>query len=106
MRVTIAHNKGRQQAARLVDQHTEELLRSFANGPVQIVDQQKAWQGETMHFSFRGKMGFFSVPIKGFVECRDTEIVIDADVPSFVTKMIPEEKIKATVETHVRGLLA
>ena len=28
--------------------------------PIQIVDQQKRWEGDTMHFSFTGKMGFFT----------------------------------------------
>lgn len=106
MRVSISHNKPKQEVINIVETQTQELLRSVASGPVQIADAQKQWQGDTMYFSFKGKMGFFSVPIKGTVEVRETEVIIDADLPGLVTKMISEEKIRAQVEGRVKGLLA
>ena len=68
MRITISHDKGKKEAMRIVDRSAEDLIHSIPAGPVRIVDQEKSWSGNTMSFSFRGKMGFFSATIHGTVE--------------------------------------
>ena len=105
MRVTISHNKGRQEATRLVNEQADQLFNSVAAGPVQVVDKHKAWSDNVMDFGFKAKMGFFSVPITGKVECTDSEVIIEADLPPLLTRMIPEEKIKSGIEGRVRGML-
>jgi hypothetical protein len=105
MRVSISHNKGRQEAKKIVEQQADQLFGSMASGPVVIVDAQKSWTDSVMNFSFKGRMGFFTVPIKGTVEVTDTEVIVDADLPGFLTKMVSEEKIRAGIQTRVRGLL-
>src|SRR5215210_1159133 len=56
MRVTVTHTKGLAGAKKLVDDSAAELFKGAPGTPVQIVDQEKRWEGNTMHYSFTGKM--------------------------------------------------
>jgi hypothetical protein len=105
MRVTVSHNKGLQGAIKIVNDSVEQLVASAASGPVTISDVEKRWEGSTMHFSFRGKMGFFSSSVKGFVECYEKEVTVEVELPGALKSLVPEEKVKAQVEGRVRGLL-
>jgi hypothetical protein len=105
MRVTVTHDKGLQGAKKLVDDSATEVFKGAAGTPIQIVDQQKRWEGDTMHFSFTGKMGFFSAPLKGWVQVTEKDVTIECELPGILSKLMPEEKIKAQVESRVRGLL-
>ena len=98
MRVTISHKKPKQEVVKIVDQNVNEMMKGLASGPVQIVDMERNWKGDVMNFSFKAKAGFFSVPIVGFIEVNEKEVIIDADLPGIVTKLIPEEKIRASLE--------
>jgi hypothetical protein len=106
MKITIAHDKGIQEAKRIVDQSAQDLIQSIPGGPVKIVDAQKTWEGNTMSFSFRGKMGLFSATVHGTATVDDKDVIIDVELPGLLKKLVPEEKVRAAVETKVRGLLA
>src|SRR5512138_3345453 len=105
MRVTVSHNKTQQEAIRAVDEATTDVLRSFAAGPVQVVEQAKSWKGNVMHFTVKGRAMIFSATVAGTIEVTDKEVIIEADLPAFLTQMIPEEKIRAGLQTKVKGLL-
>ena len=105
MRVTVSHNKSRQEAMRLVNETAEDLFRQMANGPIQIVEQQRSWNGSTMHFDVKARMAVFAATAVGTIEVTDREVIIDIDLPGILTKMVPEEKIRAGIQTHVRGFL-
>lgn len=105
MRVTVSHNKGLEGAKQLVNQSADQVLASTATGPVTIKDVEKRWDGSTMHFSLTGKMGFFSAPLRGYIECTEKDVIIDVELPGMLTKLVPEEKIKTQLEARVRGLL-
>ena len=105
MRVTVTHNKGLQGAKKLVDDSASQLFQGAAGAPVQIVDQQKRWEGDTMHYSFTGKMGIFSAPMKGWVLVQEKDVTIELELPEILKKFMPEEKVRATLESRVKGLL-
>ncbi len=105
MRVTVTHNKGLEGAKKLVDDSAAELFKGAPGTPVQIVDQEKRWDGNTMHYSFTGKMGFFSAPIKGWVQVTEKDVTIECELPELVKKFMPEDKVRAGIETRVKGLL-
>jgi hypothetical protein len=105
MRVTVTHNKGLQGVIKTVNDSSDQLLASAATGPVTVTDVQKNWDGSTMHFSFTGKMGFFTAPIRGYVQCAEKDVTIDVELPGPLKHLVPEEKVKAQVESRVRGLL-
>jgi hypothetical protein len=105
MRVTVSHNKTQQEAIRAVEDASNEVFRSLASGPVQIVEQQKEWRGNVMRFSVKGRMAVFAATVVGTIEVTDKEVIIEADLPSFLTNMVPEEKIRTGIQTKVKALL-
>lgn len=105
MRVTVSHNKSQEEATRLVDKAVNDLFTSMPAGPVQIVDAERKWNGSTMNFSFTGKWGFMKVPLAGTVLVTDKDITIDCDLPSFLTNLMPEAKVKAQIQSKVKALL-
>jgi hypothetical protein len=106
MRVTISHDKGQKEAMRIVDKSAEDLMSGIPTGPVRITEPEKSWNGNTMNFSFKAKMGLFRTSIKGTVLVTDKHATIDVELPGILKNFLPEEKIRAAVETKVRGLLA
>ncbi len=104
MRITIAHHKTKQEAIAAVDRAIDDAFRGFALGPIEFVNAQKSWQGSLMTFSVNAKLGFLSNPIRGTVEVTEREITIDADL-GLIKNVIPEEKVRTSVESRVRGLL-
>jgi hypothetical protein len=73
--------------------------------PVKIVDQAKHWDGSTMHFSFTGKMGVFTAPLRGTVIVTDKDVTIEAELPALLKSFIPEKQLEAGLEQRVKGLL-
>lgn len=105
MRVTVSHNKTRQEVMKIVDDSTDQIFRGMPGSPLQILDQTKHWDGSTLHFSFTGKMGFFTAPLRGTVLVTDRDVTIEADLPPLLKNFIPEKTIEAGVEQKVKGLL-
>ena len=106
MRVTVSHTKGKQEATRIIDQTTEDVVKGIVAGPVQITDQSRSWNGDTMNFGFTARMGPIAAPIRGTVAVAETEVVIDVELPGFLKSFLPEERIRSEVQTRVRGLLS
>lgn len=90
---------------RIVDQSAQDLMRSISTGPVVILQPEKSWNGNTMSFSFRGKMGPFTSTVHGTAVVTDKDITIDVELPGLLKKIVPEDKIRAAVETKAKGLL-
>ena len=104
MRVTVSHNRSKEDVLRAVDQSFEQLFSGTAGLPLRISQEQKNWQGSTLHFSLTAKMGLLSTPIKGYVEVTDKDITVDADL-GILERMIPAKKAQEALAGHVRGLL-
>jgi hypothetical protein len=105
MRITVTHNKTRQEAMKIIDESTDQLFAGVPGSPLQFTDKRKHWEGSTMHFSFMGRLGFFTAPLSGTVQVTDKDVTFDIVLPDFLKKFIPEEKIKTQVEGRARGLL-
>lgn len=105
LKVTISHNKTQAEIIQAVDRSIEDVFKGAASGLVQISDEQKSWNGNTMNFSLTARAGFLSTPIKGTVLVTDKDLTIDADLGIF-SKFIGEDKARAAIESRVKGLLA
>jgi hypothetical protein len=103
MRVTLSHNKPKEEIIRAVDRSFDSLFQG-PGLPVQLIDQQRNWQGSTMTFSLTAKMGFINTPIKGTVEVTDRDITIDADL-GFLERFVPADRARDQISSRVRGLL-
>lgn len=106
MRITISHNKTQQEVIRNIDLALDDLFRQGPLTGLQIINEQKQWNGNLMHFAFTGKMGFFAAPIRGTVLVTDRDVTVDVELPGFLAKLIPEEKMRTQMEGKIRGLLA
>src|SRR5689334_11048505 len=60
MRVTVSHNKPKEEVIRAVDRSFDDLFRGAANLPLQLVNRQNNWNRDTLTFSCIAKMGFLS----------------------------------------------
>ena len=104
MRITVSHNKPKQEVIRAVDRSFNDLFRSIPMIPLQLVNERREWNGSTLTFSFDAKMGPVSTPIKGFVAVTDTDITIDADL-GLLERLLPAKQTQTALEGRVRGLL-
>ena len=104
MRITVSHNRTKEDVMQTVDRSFNDLFQGIGALPVQLVQEHKSWQGSILTFALTAKMGLLSTPIKGTVEVNDRDITIDADL-GILERMIPAKKAQAVLTDHVRGLL-
>ena len=104
MRITVSHNKPKEEVMRAVDRSFDDLFRGVGSIPLKIVNEQRSWQGSRLNFSFDAKMGLLSSPIKGFVDVTDRDITIDADL-GLLEKLLPLKSASTAIESRIKGLL-
>jgi hypothetical protein len=104
MRVTISHNRPKEEVISTVERSFNDLFQGAGALPVQLVQEHKSWQGSTLTFALTAKMGFMSTPIKGTVDVTDRDLTIDVDL-GILERMIPAKKAQEMITDRVRGLL-
>ena len=105
MRMTVSHNKSKDEVKRIIDKSATDLF-TMPLGAAQILDPQKRWNGDTMYFSLTGQQSIFKASISGNIEVTDREVIIDLELPGFLKNLVPERSVRAAVEGKVRGLIA
>jgi hypothetical protein len=104
MRVTVSHNRRKEEIMRSVDRSFDDLFKGFGNVPIQIVNESRKWTGSRLNFSFDAKVGMVSTPIKGFVDVTDKDVTVDADL-GWLERLIPVKQTQTTLEGRIKGLL-
>ncbi len=104
MRITVSHNKSKEEVIRTVDRSFDDLFKSVGGIPVKLIQERKSWQGSTMSFAVKASMGLLSTPISGTVEVTDRDITIDADL-GLLERMISPDKAREMIGSRVKGLL-
>jgi hypothetical protein len=104
VRITISHNRPKQEVMQKIDQSLDELFRPIGLLPLQLLLERRAWQGSTLNFAFTAKMGFVSTPIKGLIDVTDCDLTIDVDL-GLLERLIPGGKYREALGNRVRGLL-
>src|SRR5882757_10412473 len=97
MRITIAHNKPKQEVVDSIDHSFDDVFQ-MQGLPLKIVLEQKSWQGSTLTFALSAKMGFMSSPIKGTIDVTDRDVTIDADLGMF-ERFVSQEKAREVLTT-------
>lgn len=105
MRVTVSHNKSADEVKRLVNRGFDDIFKGMPVGPVQLSNEQRTWVGDTLNFSFDAQAAFITVPVKGWIRVEQQQVTIEVELPTFFQNMIPEEKVKTSLEAGVKGLL-
>ncbi len=106
MTIVVPHHSTQQATMPKLDTAADQLLASGGMKNIQIVDQQKSWDGSVMSISFTGKVGFISVPLAGTIAVDDTNVTVECELPSMVKNFLGEEKVRSVVEEKIRGLVA
>ena len=104
MRVTIAHDKGQAEAIRHVNNGADQLFQGAGSAGVEIRNLERRWDANTLTFSFTGKMGPFTAPIRGTVLVAEKDLTIDMDL-GVVEKFLPADKIRQNIEAGARKML-
>lgn len=104
MRVTVSHDRRKEEIMRSIDRSFDDLFKGFGTVPIQIVNESRKWTGSRMDFTFNAKVGIVSTPIKGFIDVRDKDVTVDADL-GWLERLIPAKQTEAAIEGRVKGLL-
>ncbi len=104
MRVTMEHNRSKDEVMRGVDRSFDELASGNVKLPVQIEVKERSWQGPVMRFELSAKMGIMSNPIKGTIEVTDSQVIIDADL-GILGRFVSDEMATTMFASKFKGLL-
>lgn len=104
MRITVSHSRPKEQVKAAVDHSFDELFRGVTVIPLQITNEQRNWNGDTLKFSFSASVGFLNTPIKGTVEVTERDLTIDADL-GLLERLLPGTRARPVLEEKIRGLL-
>ncbi len=104
MRVTVSHNKSKEEVKRAVDLAFDDLFRGIVGVPIKLADEKRSWSGDVLTFSFVAKVGFLADPMSGTVVVTPTDLTIDANL-GLLEKLIASAKVKNAIESRVKGLL-
>jgi hypothetical protein len=104
MRVTVSHNRRKEEITRALDRSFDDLFKGLGNVPIRIVNESRKWTGSRMDFSFLAKVGIVSSPIKGFVDVTDKDVTVEADL-GWLEKLFPAKQAQAALLGRVKGLL-
>ncbi len=105
MTVTVPHHTTVESASGIVDRSADNLFEDVAGGLVELVDRKHAWNGPRMDFSLTAQAGFVSVPISGTIVVDEVNVTVHCELPAVVQKFVGEDKVQASVERRVRGML-
>src|SRR3569833_4057881 len=104
MRVTISHNRRKEEIVQSLDRSFDDLFKGFGTVTIQIVNLSRKWTGSRMDLSFGAKLGIVTTPIKGFVDVTDKDVTVDADL-GWLEKLYPANQARAALEGKIKGLL-
>ena len=104
MRISISHNRTKEEVVQSVDRSWDDLFKEAGALPVKLTVQQRSWQGSTMTFALTAKMGIISTPIKGTVEVTDSDVIVDADL-GMLGRFVNEKTAQQVLGSRIKGLL-
>jgi homospermidine synthase len=104
MRITIAHSKTKAEVIQAVDRSFDDVFKNVGALRIQLVNEQRRWDGSTLVFSFTAKIGLLSSFIKGTVEVTEKDVTIDADL-GLLERLLGSKTSRGAIESKVRGFL-
>ncbi len=104
MRVTISHNRPKQEMKDSVERSIDQLFTGFNVGAIEFINQRKQWSGDTMTFSLAARLGFLRTPIRGAALVTDRKVILDVDL-GLLSTLIPEERATTEIAWRAKELL-
>jgi hypothetical protein len=104
VKITVSHERTKEEVKDAVNRSFDDVFKSVVNLPVELLQEQRIWDGDTLKFSLVAKMGLMSTPIKGTIDVTDRDVTIDVDL-GIMEKLIPAAKVRDAIGNRVKGLL-
>lgn len=104
MRVTVSHNKSKQQVKDAVDHSMGQVFGGIGTGMIEFSEHHRQWHGDTLTFSLVAKMGFIKSPLKGTVVVTDTDLTVDIDL-GLLDKLLPQDMVRNEIKDRISGFL-
>ena len=104
MRVTISHQRTKQEIIAQVDRSFDQLFGGASGLPVKMIVNQRSWQGDVLTFALTAKLGLMSTPIKGTVEVTEKELTVDADL-GMLNNFVSDQAATEMIGARLKGLL-
>ena len=104
MRVTVSHNRPVAEVKQAVNRSFDDLFKTMVNLPIQLLQEQRSWNGDKLAFSLVAKLGLLSTPFKGTIEVTDRDVTIDVDF-GLLERLIPAAKSREALGQRLKGLL-
>jgi len=104
VRITVSHDRPTEEVKRAVDRSFDDVLKAILILPIHLIQEHRAWQGNTLTFSLVAKKGLLSTPVKGTVEITDRDITFDV-VLGFLERLISPTKAREVLTNRVKRLL-
>ena len=104
MRISISHNRTKEEVVQSIDRSWDDLFKEAGALPVKLTVEQRSWQGSTMTFALTAKMGIISTPIKGTVQVTDRDVIVDADL-GMLGRFVNEKTAQQLLGSRIKGLL-
>ena len=99
------HQLGQQQAIQRLDSTLSDLMTRTPPAGLDITDPQKTWAGNRMNFSFKAAKGFFGAHIHGSMEVTDNAVIVDAELPTMLTRFMGEDRIIEMLSQQIANVL-
>src|ERR1700730_10332194 len=104
MRVTIVHNRTKQEVKDAVARSIEEVFTGRNVGPIVFTGRRKQWSGDVMTFSLSATMGFLKMPIQGTATVTDRDVTLEVDT-GLLGNRTPDERAKNQTKASIKRLL-
>jgi hypothetical protein len=104
VRFSVSHNRPTEDVKQAIDRSFDDVFKSLTSLPLQLVQEQRSWVGNTLGFSLLAKLGALSTPIKGTVQVTERDVIIDVDF-GLLERLIPQQKMRDAFDSRIKGLL-
>jgi hypothetical protein len=98
-----------ERAREVVDRSSDQLF-DFGSKSVLLTDQKKEWASgappAVMTFSLVAKAGFIALPVAGTVTVDESNVTVECELPALAKNFIGEDKVAASVEKRLAGMLS
>lgn len=106
MHIEERHELGQQEAISRLDGFLDALMERQPPGGITIKNPEKAWNGNTMDFSFSAAKGLFGTSISGRMRVEDDRVVVDSELPVLIRSFVGEDRIREVVSRELARLLS
>jgi len=101
MHIEHNHRLGAAEAIGRINALLDDLLRRQLPAGVTVQEISRNWSENALSFSFRASKGIFGATSSGVLHVNDDSMILDFDLPGWVTSFIGEDKIRDTIHQQL-----